>query len=66
MAIVAGGRHDQSQLQEGLAMDAIHVLSGHLRVTHFVFVRQAGVTVATRACLREIEFEYWRSMILNG
>jgi hypothetical protein len=61
VAIVAGGRHNQSHLQQTTAMNAFQVLGGRLGMAHAVFGRQSGVGMTTRAGLREVEFEDRRS-----
>jgi len=54
VAVVTGGGHNQAEFEQGAAMDAFHVLAGGLWEFHFVFRRQIGVAVATRAGCRQV------------
>ena len=54
VTVIAGGGDNQSEFEQGSAMDAFHVLVGRLWELHFVFRRQVGVAVAARTGGRQV------------
>ena len=60
MAIIAGRRDDEPHLEQGLAMDAVHVLRRRFGKSHLIFFCQPRVAVAFGASLRQVQLEHGR------
>ena len=57
VAVIAGGRDDQAHLEQGAAVDAVHVLGGGLGILDLVGLGQARIAVALGTRRREIHLE---------